>query len=145
MPTLLDALQNSSRPVFLFGSTPPRDGTSIEKAKESCAKFATRSATLATDGFIVYDIQDEGGRTAIERPFPFRKTMDSALYASFFKSVSGKQCVVYKSVVENSMADFEQWLQSAIHDYGHTAFTFVGAPSSKMAYSGVAIGDAGRR
>ena len=71
--------------------------------------------------------------------------MDSALYASFFKSVSGKQCVVYKSVVENSIADFEQWLQSAIHDYGHTAFTFVGAPSSKMAYSGVAIGDAGRR
>ena len=35
-------------------------------------KFATRSATLATDGFIVYDIQDEGGRTTIERPFPFR-------------------------------------------------------------------------
>ena len=100
MPTLLDALQNSSRPVFLFGSTPPRDGTSIEKAKETCAKvrnevcfsqyfiavfqvltvfcmvssfkFATRSATLATDGFIVYDIQDEGGRTTTERPFPFR-------------------------------------------------------------------------
>ena len=38
MPTLLYALQNSSRPVFLFGSTPPRDGTSIEKAKETCAK-----------------------------------------------------------------------------------------------------------
>ena len=71
--------------------------------------------------------------------------MDSALYASFFKSVSGKQCVVYKSVVENSMVDFEQWLHSAVHDHGHTAFTFVGAPSSKMAYGGVNLGDAGRR
>ena len=38
----------------------------------SSFKFASRSATLATDGFIVYDIQDEGGRTTTERPFPFR-------------------------------------------------------------------------
>ena len=46
MPTLLDALQNSSRPVFLFGSTPPREGTTIEKAKESCAKVKNRQKEL---------------------------------------------------------------------------------------------------
>eukprot|EP01033_Poteriospumella_lacustris_P024877 gene24877-gene21814 len=93
---LVEALSNSARPVFLFGSTPPREDTSIEKAKESCAKFAARSAVLATDGFIVYDIQDEGSRESSERPFPFRKTMDPSLYASFFPAVSGKDCVVYK-------------------------------------------------
>ena len=69
---LSDVLRDSSRPVFLFGLVPPREGTSIEKARETCAKFAARSAVLATDGFIVYDIQDEDGRTTLERPFPFR-------------------------------------------------------------------------
>ena len=88
--SLSDILKDPSRPAFLFGSTPPRDGTSEEKAKATCAKFTARSAVLATDGFIVYDIQDEEGRTEMERPFPFRKTMDAALYASYFKPVCTK-------------------------------------------------------
>lgn len=130
MPTILAALLDTARPVFLFGSTPPRDGTSEEKAKESCAKFAARSAVLATDGFIVYDIQDEGARTTMERPFPFRKTMDPSLYASFFPSISGKECVVYKSVVEDSPENYDKWLDKAIYSHGHRAFNLVGSPSS---------------
>ena len=130
LESLTDVLKDSSRPSFLFGSTPPREGTSEEKARESCAKFAARSAVLATDGFIVYDIQDEGGRTTMERPFPFRKTMDAAVYASYFPPVSGKQCLVYKSVVETDVASFDNWLDLAINRYGHNAFVFVGAPTS---------------
>lgn len=143
--SLVNALADPSRPVFLFGSTPPREGTTVEKAKESCAKFAARSAVLAIDGFIVYDIQDEGGRTTMERPFPFRKTMDPSLYASFFPAQSGKQCVVYKCVVENSMEDFDQWLTSAIKEHGHTAFNFVGAASSSVQYAGPTLQSAGLR
>ena len=59
------SLIDSSRPTFLFGSTPPREGTSEEKAKQTCAKFLARSATLAADGYIVYDIQEEKGRTTL--------------------------------------------------------------------------------
>jgi hypothetical protein len=131
--SLVRALSDSSRPVFLFGSTPPREGTTEQQARDSCAKFAARSAVLATDGFIVYDIQDEGTRTTLERPFPFRKTMDPALYASFFPAVSGKQCVVYKCVVEESKEQYEQWLNKAVHEYGHKAFNLVGAASSAQA------------
>jgi hypothetical protein len=40
------ALKDPSRPVFLFGSTPPKEGTSELKAKETCKKFAQRSAVL---------------------------------------------------------------------------------------------------
>lgn len=140
---LVDALRDSSRPVFLFGSTPPREGTTEEKAKETCAKFASRSAVLATDGFIVYDIQDEGGRTTMERPFPFRKTMDSSLYASYFGNVSGKQCVVYKSVVESSIEKFEDWLNIACGSHGHSALVLVGAPSSNSKYPGPTLEEAG--
>ena len=103
MDNLVQALIDSSRPVFLFGLTPPREGTSEQSAIESCVKFAARSAVLATDGFIVYDIQDEAGRTEVTRPFPFRKTMDPAWYASLFPKVAGKQCIVYKCVVEDSI------------------------------------------
>lgn len=141
---LVDVLKDPSRPVFLFGSTPPREGTSIEKAKETCAKFAARSAVLATDGFIVYDIQDEGGRTTTERPFPFRKTMDSSLYASYFPNVSGKQCVVYKCVVEDTAAKFEDWLDSACDSYGHHAFNLVGAATSNISTHGLTLEAAGR-
>lgn len=143
--SLVNALTDPSRPVFLFGSTPPREGTTVEKAQESCAKFAARSAVLAIDGFIVYDIQDECGRTTMERPFPFRKTMDPALYASFFPQYSGKQCVVYKCVVENSMAEFDTWLDTATKTYGHSAFNFVGAASSNVQYAGPTLQAAGQR
>lgn len=142
---LNDALLDPSRPVFLFGSTPPREGTTIEKAKESCLKFCSRSAVLAIDGFIVYDIQDEGSRTSTERPFPFRKTIDPALYGSFFPAVSGKQCVIYKCVVENSIEDFDQWLEKSIHNYGHSSFNFVGAASSTASYTGPSLQTACQR
>lgn len=93
---------SNSVPTFLFGCTPPRDGTEEDKAMQSCSKFSARSAALATDGFIVYDIQDEAGRTSIARPFPFRKTLDPSWYGSLFPTQSGKQTVVYKCVVEVS-------------------------------------------
>ena len=132
---LLEAsLIDSSRPTFLFGSTPPREGTGEEKARETCKKFLARSATLATDGYIVYDIQEEVGRTTIARPFPFRKTLDPAWYASLFHEQSAKNVVVYKSVVESSVEALDVWLDKAICEYRHTAFTLVGAPSSRMEY-----------
>ena len=140
--SLVEVLRDSSRPVFLIGSTPPRDGTSIEKAKESCQKFANRSAVLAADGFIVYDIQDEEGRTVLERPFPFRKTMDAALYASFFPPCSGKQCVVYKCVASESKEEFNSWLDTASGEYGHFSFNLVGAATSKLTNPGIGLSQA---
>jgi 5,10-methylenetetrahydrofolate reductase len=144
LETLSDVLKDSSRPAFLFGSTPPQATTSEEKARETCAKFAARSAVLATDGFIVYDIQDEEGRTEMVRPFPFRKTMDASTYASYFTPVSGKQCVVYKCVVEENMESFSNWLDTACNTHGHNAFTLVGAPTSSRTYQGPSLLAAGR-
>jgi hypothetical protein len=129
--TLLDVLRDTSRPVFLLGSTPPREGTSAQKAQETCAKFTARSAVLATDGFIIYDIQDERSRIESERPFPFRKTMDPSLYASMFPALSGKQCIVYKAVTGETSEEYDEWLERACDKYDHHAFVLVGAASSK--------------
>ena len=86
---------------------------------------------LATDGFIVYDIQDEAGRTTVERPFPFKKTLDASWYASLFLQNTGKHCVVYKSVVEDSLNGFDGWIDEAVNKYGHHCFNLVGAPTHR--------------
>ena len=49
----------------------------------------------------------------MERPFPFRKTVDPSLCASLFPPASGKQCVEYKCVVSESREQFQQWLDDA--------------------------------
>jgi hypothetical protein len=94
---------------------------------------------LATDGFVVYSLVDESVRTSLPRPFPFRATMDAALFASFFFSVSGKRCVVYKPVSEGNTDSFDAWLASSVERHGHTAFTLVGAPSSAVGGGGLTL------
>lgn len=143
-PPLAAALADPARPVFLFGCTPPQEGTTEARAREICARFAARSAVLATDGFVVYDLQDEGVRTSEPRPFPFRRTMDSSLFASFFKPVSGKDCVVYKCATDSSAEAFDAWLSRATTEHGHQCFNLVGAPSSRAPGTGLSLADAMR-
>ena len=89
-----------------------------------------RSATLATDGFIVYDIQEEKGRTPEPRPFLFRKLDDPSHFAQILKQVSGKESVVYKCVAESDPGGFDTWLDKAVDVYGVTAYNLVGGASS---------------
>ena len=114
-------LRCSSRPVFLFGSTPPREGTAPDAVSTTARKFSRRSAVLATDGFIVYDLQEETGRTTMPRPFPFRRTVDCASYAAELARISCKPTVVYKCVVEAELQGFESWLQRSFA-FGHRAW-----------------------
>jgi hypothetical protein len=100
-----------------------------------------RSATLATDGFIVYDIQEEKGRTPEPRPFPFRKLDDPSHFAQILKDISGKESVVYKCVAESDPGGFDTWLNNAIEKYGITAYNLVGGASSAKQYAGPTIPD----
>ncbi|KAL7550758.1 hypothetical protein ACHAWF_013974 [Thalassiosira exigua] len=102
-------------------------------------KFLQRSRPLATDGFIVYDIQDEPGRTDMDRPFPFRRVMDSSAHASILARSSGRECLVYKCVAD---ANFDGWLQTAKTTHGHQAINLVGRASSEGKYEGPTIGEA---
>ena len=123
------------------GLTPPLEGATQDELKETARKFVERSATLATDGFIVYDIQEEKGRTPEPRPFPFRKLDDPSHFAKVLKDVSGKESVVYKCVAESDPGGFDGWLNKAIDDYGVNAYNLVGGASSANQYSGPTIPD----
>ena len=126
---LAKALSDPARPVFLMGSVPPREGTLPDEAAVIAEKFIARSRSHATDGFIVYDIQDEASRTTEARPFPFRRTMDPSDYAALFPPASGKSTVLYKAVSEPSEGAFDEWLEGASR-HGHRTLNLVGPASS---------------
>ena len=98
--SICERLANPSRPVFLLGDVPPGEGTPPGKCQQIADKFLQRSRVLASDGFIVYDIQDEPGRSDMERPFPFRRVMDSSAHAALLARSSGRECLVYKCVAD---------------------------------------------
>lgn len=136
---LCERLADPSRPVFLLGDVPPGEGTPPGKCQDIANKFLQRSRPLAKDGFIVYDIQDEPGRTDIDRPFPFRRVMDSSAHAALLARSSGKECLVYKCVADPK---FDSWLQTAKTTHGHGALNLVGRASSGGKYEGPTIGEA---
>mmetsp|Transcript_19891 Transcript_19891/g.29501 ORF Transcript_19891/g.29501 Transcript_19891/m.29501 type:complete len:385 (+) Transcript_19891:72-1226(+) len=139
IPSLSSRLADPARPVFLLGDVPPGEGTPPGKCQTICNKFMARSRALASDGFIVYDIQDEPGRSDMERPFPFRRVMDSSRYGALLSRSSGKQCLIYKCVADPT---FEEWVEKAAVEHGHTALNLVGRASSDGTYEGPTISEA---
>lgn len=131
MDNLVQCLCDPARPVFLFGSTPPREGTTDDEARAIAEKFVARSWVLASDGFVVYDIQDEAGRTDEPRPFPFRRTVDPSGFGGILSAMTGKSCVIYKCAVEHSQESFDKWLDMCKDKHGHSALNLVGAATSK--------------
>lgn len=131
---LHERLANPARPVFLLGDVPPGEGTPPHKCSEIANKFVSRSKMLAADGYIVYDIQDEPGRTDEDRPFPFRRVMDSSTHAALLANLSGRECLVYKCVAD---PNFESWLENT-----NGAINLVGRASSAGNYEGPTISEA---
>jgi len=113
------------------------EGTDPEKARTICEKFVARGRALATDGFIVYDIQEEKGRVNIERPFPFRKMMEPGGYGKLLKEVSGKDSIVYKCIAEHEGQPFENWVdETSTGPTGVNLLNLVGGATSSREYSG---------
>src|SRR5436190_19723222 len=80
--------------ALLYGTTPPRAGTGVDAVGQAAEKLAARLAPLPIDGVVVYDIQDETGRSATARPFPFTQTVDPREYALLLR----KPTIVYKAL-----------------------------------------------
>ncbi|EJK72015.1 hypothetical protein THAOC_06494 [Thalassiosira oceanica] len=132
-------LRSSALVSIRKGRRAPAEGTPPHKCQEIANKFLSRSRVLAADGYIVYDIQDEPGRTDAERPFPFRRVMDSSGHASLLARSSGRDCVVYKCVADR---EFDGWLERARRTHGHSCVNLVGRASSKGEYQGPTISEA---
>ena len=121
-------LLDPAQPLLLYGSTPPRAGTPPEQVAAAADKLVARVRGLPLDGVVVYDIQDETGRTGVPRPFPFVGTIDPRDYAKRFSLPA----IVYKALGTMDEAQWRAWLEASS---GEVEFlSIVGRPASGVRY-----------
>lgn len=127
---LVDKIKNKESGIVLYGITPPKKGTPLDKVEEISSRQIERLKELNIDGLILYDIQDEKSRTPVERPFPFMETLDSFSYSRDFLSALPVPKVIYRSVGKYSKAELSQFIEEATTHNDLTVF--VGAASKSQ-------------
>jgi hypothetical protein len=126
-------LVDAGQPVFLYGTTPPRGGALPEQVFTAAEKLGERLRGLPVDGVVVYDIQDESGRTAQPRPFPFVATVDPRSYSSLLGERTGLATVTYKALGLLDEAGWRAWLDESAQA-GVRLVSIVGRPTSGVSY-----------
>jgi hypothetical protein len=116
---------------LLFAVTPPRSTTSPPEAAEIARVTLERLRSLAIDGLVLYDIDDESDRNPAERPFPFLPTMDPADYLA--RDLTGLEApaIVYRAVGKQEEGDLRSWLEG--QDPARALTVFVGSSSREKA------------
>jgi hypothetical protein len=132
--TLKEKLLDSRAPVLLYGTTPPRAGCDEAAVQAAAGKLAARIAPLPLDGLVVYDIQDESGRTDSPRPFAFAGTVDPRAYSRLLEARTGKPAITYKCVGALDEAAWSAWLAESADAYGVRCLSIVGRPTSGVRY-----------
>ncbi len=120
--------------VLLYGTTPPRAGSTEDAVRSVVVKLVERLARLPIDGVVVYDIQDESGRITAPRPFAFTGTIDPREYSRLLAQLTGKPAINYKCVGTMDEAAWGDWLAEAARDYGIGFLSIVGRPASGAGY-----------
>lgn len=123
-------LSEPGRWIALYGTTPPRADAAHEQIERAATRLAERVRSLPLDGLVVYDVQDEGARTATPRPFPFLPTIDSRVYARRLRDLTGLPPITYKCVATTPAAAWTDWLTATRRGYDLDLLSLVGRPSS---------------
>ncbi|MGH8765287.1 MAG: hypothetical protein ACRET8_06185 [Burkholderiales bacterium] len=126
---LKEKLLDARGGVLLYGTTPPRAGTDEAAVRAAADKLAARLAPLSLDGIVVYDIQDETGRTASQRPFPFTGTIDPRDYARLLPLPT----IVYKALGSMDESAWLAWLGTTAER--HPLVSVVGRPTSGVRHA----------
>ncbi len=113
----------------LYGISPPKAGNAPERNREIAAGQASRINALGADGVIVYDVQDEPGRTGAPRPFPFLPALDPLEYAREHLDAIDAPRILYKSVGGLTEDGFSRWMEHVARS--EDLAVFVGASTSR--------------
>jgi hypothetical protein len=126
----------------LYGFSPPKAGAPAERNREIAAAQVARVNALGADGVILYDVQDEPGRTGTPRPFPFLPALDPLEYARTYLEDIKVPRILYKSVAGCTGPAFEQWLVRLAA--GRDLAVFVGAPTRSAQTGSIGLKEACR-
>ena len=126
---LKEKLLDPRSAVLLYGTTPPRAGSAAHDVQAAADKLAARLAPLPVDGVVVYDIQDETGRAASPRPFPFTGTVDPRDYAQLLR----RPTIVYKALGSMDEPAWRAWLDATVPQ--HSLVSVVGRPTSGVRHA----------
>lgn len=123
----LRKIKDKESGVLLYGITPPKATTEVEKVKEIAARTLGRLCAVDIDALVVYDVQDESARTAEERPFPFASSLDPFEYSSEYLQGLAVPKIIYRPAGKFSKEELSVWLQGL---KAHNFYPiFVGLPT----------------
>ncbi len=113
--------------LLLYGITPPKASTALEKVSEIAGRSLATLRSLDIDALVVYDVQDEAERTTEERPFPFASSLDPFHYASTYLHELKVPKIIYRPAGKFTRDELALWL----NDLKSNGFypVFVGIPS----------------
>ncbi len=127
--SLVEKIRARTSGIRLYGMAPPKQNTDPVRLQEIIARQVERLRQLSLDGLIVYDIQDEPGRSGASRPFPFLPTIDPAQYARESLGALPFPKVIYRSVGQVPESELQSWLQEQEAEQSVGGTVLVGAPS----------------
>lgn len=113
--------------ILLYGITPPKAQTPIEKVSEIAEKTLNNLCSLDIDALVVYDVQDESARTTEERPFPFASSLDPFEYASQYLERLKAPKIIYRPAGKFTHEELTLWLEG-LNMHGFYP-VFVGLPA----------------
>jgi hypothetical protein len=140
--TVFEKLDAGLGGLRLYGIAPPKLATEPERLAEIATQQVARVRSLAPDGLIVYDIQDEPGRNGEARPFPFLPTVAPEVYAYGSLAELELPKVVYRCVGAHSGEVFSRWIDGVRADPDRRLSVFVGAPRGRSSTAGMPLTEA---
>jgi hypothetical protein len=108
----LQKIKNRESGILIYGITPPKLSTPLEKVAELAQKNIARIQNLPLDALIVYDVQDESARTQEERPFPFQAAMDPLHYSEQYLSSLDLPKIIYRPAGKYTHNEISEWFKN---------------------------------
>jgi 5,10-methylenetetrahydrofolate reductase len=122
-----DKIRKRESGILLYGITPPKASTPVEKLPSIAEKSLNTLRGLDIDALIVYDVQDESTRTAEERPFPFSSALDPFTYTTQYLHALNIPKIIYRPASMFTKQELADWL-NGLKQHGFYP-VFVGLPS----------------
>ena len=107
----LTKIKRKESGVLLYGITPPKAQTSLEKVREMVVKSLNILCSLDIDALVVYDVQEESERIAEERPFPFANSLDPFEYVSQYLQPLDLPKILYRPASKFTKGELLVWLK----------------------------------